>query len=101
MHGPCRLGGARGRDGIGRGRETSGGLSSWKRPCRHSSEAVFADPPVGTRLRDIDRLRPSSQCQSDARVVGAGRSHVVQMDDCIFCGADGACMSQRGIDGIL
>lgn len=73
------------RDGVGRRRETASGLPGRKGSCGHCSEAIFAGPEVIMRLGDVDRLRHSSQSQSDARGGSAGRSHVVEVDECIFC----------------
>ena len=68
------------RDRVGRCRKTGTGLLGRKGPRGYSSEALLSSPEVIPRLRDIDRLRPSSQGQAEGRVgVGAGRSHVLWM----------------------
>lgn len=72
------LGRKRGRDGVGRSGKTSVMLLDGQRSGGHGSEGVLAGPEVVAGLGDSDRLRHSSQSQSDARVgVGTGRSHVV------------------------
>ena len=71
------LGRKRRRDGVGRGRKTGGMLLDGQRPGSDGSEAVLAGPEVVAWFGDVNRLRHSSQSQSDARVgIGAGRSHV-------------------------
>lgn len=73
--GPGRKGG---RDGVGRSGKTGVMLLDGQRSGGHGSKGVLAGPEVVAGLGDSDRLRHSSQSQSDARVgVGTGRSHVV------------------------
>ena len=72
------LGRKGGRDGVGRSGKTGVMLLDRQRSGGHSSEGVLAGPEVFTGFGDVDRLRHSSQSQSDARGgVAAGRSHVV------------------------
>ena len=72
------LGRKGGRDGVGRSRETGVMVLDGQRSGGHGSEGVLAGPEVVTGFGDVDRLRHSSQSQSDARVgVAAGRSHIV------------------------
>ena len=53
-------------------------LLDGQRSGGHGSEGVLAGPEVVTGFGDVDRLRHSSQSQSDGRVgVAAGRSHIV------------------------
>ena len=83
------LGRKGGRDGVGRSRKTGMVFLGGQRSGGHGSEGVLAGPEVVAGLGDVDRLRHSSQSQSDARVgVGTGRSHVVDrvLDGCISAG---------------
>ena len=66
------------RDGVGRSGKTGVMLLDRQGSRSHGSEAILAGPEVVAGFGNIDRLRHSSQGQSDARVgVVAGRSHVV------------------------
>ena len=72
------LGRKGGRDGVGRSRETGVMFLDGQRSGSDGSEGILANPEVVTGFGDVDRLRHSSQSQSDARVgVAAGRSHIV------------------------
>ena len=75
------LGRKGGRDGVGRSWKSGGMLLDGQRSGGHGSEAILAGPEIIARFGNIDRLRHSSQGQSDARVgVGTGRSHVLDWD---------------------
>ena len=72
------LGRKGGRDGVGRSGKTGVMLLDGQRSGGDGSEGVLAGPKIVTGFGDVDRLRHSSQSQSDARVgVDAGRSHIV------------------------